>query len=101
MICDSSFPEMIPAGRSKKLKVGNMVSPLSFKTEYVLTQSVPYECADEGTKGTNASKGILQTGRVVWLESGAIGSETANRVRVYADGIGIVLLEQRFIRRIE
>jgi hypothetical protein len=46
-----------------------MVRPLNFKTEYVLTQSVPYECADEGTKGTNASKGILQTGRVVWLDS--------------------------------
>ena len=56
----------------------NMVRPLNFKTEYVLTQSVPYECADEGTKGTNASKGILQTGRVVWLDSGAIGSETGS-----------------------
>jgi hypothetical protein len=78
-----------------------MARPLNFKTEYVLTQSVPYECADEETKGSNAGKGILQTGRLVWLESGAIDSEAANRVRVYADGIGIVLLERRFIRRIE
>ena len=78
-----------------------MDRPPDFKTEYILTQSVPYECADEGRKGTHASKGILQTGRVVWLRSDSTEDVSQQRVSVYADGIGMVSLEQRFIKRIE
>lgn len=78
-----------------------MDRPPNFETEYILTQSVPYECADEGKKGTHASKGILHTGRVVWLRSDSTGVGTQPRVSVYVDGIGMVSLEQRFIKRIE
>lgn len=78
-----------------------MDRPRDFKTEYILTQSVPYECADEGRKGTHASKGILHTGRVVWLRSDSTESNSQQQVLVYVDGIGLVSLEQRFIKRIE
>ena len=78
-----------------------MDKPPNFETEYILTQSVPYECADEGKKGTHASKGILHTGRVVGLRSDSTGVGTQPRVSVYVDGIGMVSLEQRFIKRIE
>jgi hypothetical protein len=78
-----------------------MDRPPDFKTEYILTQSVPYECADEGRKGTHASKGILQTGRVVWLRGDPTEGGSHERVSVYADGIGMVSLEPRFIKRIE
>jgi hypothetical protein len=78
-----------------------MDRPPDFKTEYILTQSVPYECAEEGKKGTHASKGILHTGRVVWLPSDAAESGSQQRVSVYVDGIGIVSLEQRFIKRLD
>jgi hypothetical protein len=78
-----------------------MDRPPNFETEYILTQSVPYECADEAKKGTHASKGILHTGRVVWLRSDSTEGGTKTRVSVYADGIGMVSVEQRFIKRIE
>jgi|HubBroStandDraft_4_1064222.scaffolds.fasta_scaffold4235918_1 hypothetical protein len=78
-----------------------MDRPPDFKTEYILMQSMPYECADEGRKGTHASKGILHTGRVVLLRNDSPGSGSQERVSVYVDGIGIVSLEQRFIKRVE
>jgi hypothetical protein len=78
-----------------------MDRPPNFEIEYILTQSVPYECADEGKKGTHASKGILHTGRVVWLRSDSVEGGTQPRVSVYVDGVGMVSLEQRFIKRIE
>jgi len=78
-----------------------MDRPPNFETEYILTQSVPYECADEGKKGTHASKGILHTGRVVWVRSDSTEVGTQPRVSVYVEGIGMVSLEQRFIKRIE
>jgi hypothetical protein len=78
-----------------------MDRPPDFKTEYILMQSVPYECADEDKKGAHASKGILHTGRVVWLRNDSIGGDSQQRVSVYVDGIGMVSLEQRFIKRIE
>jgi hypothetical protein len=78
-----------------------MDRPPNFEAEYILTQSVPYECAGEGKKGTHASKGILHTGRVVWLRSDSTKGGTQPRVSVYVDGIGMVSLEQRFIKRIE
>ncbi len=78
-----------------------MDKPPDFKIEYALTQSVPYECADLGKKGTHASKGILHTGRVVWLRDDAAEGDSQQQVSVYADGIGMVSLERRFIRRIK
>ena len=78
-----------------------MSRPVNFKTEYILKQDVPYRCADEGSKESSASEGVLRTGRVVWLESHASDPDSAERVPVYADGIGIVTLEPRFIKRIE
>ena len=77
-----------------------MDRPQDFKIEYILTQSVPYKCADEGRKGTHASKGILHTGRMIWLRSDS-SEGGSQRVSAYAEGIGLVSLEQRFIKRIE
>ena len=78
-----------------------MDRPPNFEIEFILRQSVPYECADEAKKGTHASKGILHTGRVVWLRSDSAEGGTQPRVSVYVDGVGMVSLEQRFIKRIE
>jgi hypothetical protein len=78
-----------------------MRRPLNFKTEYILKQDAPYQCADEASKETSAKEGTLRTGRVVWLESPMADSESTESVRVYADGIGIVSVEPRFIKRIE
>ena len=77
-----------------------MDRPPNFKTAYTLTQSVPYECADESKKRTHASKGILHPGRLVWLRGDAAEGDSQQQVSAYADGIGMVLLERRFIKRI-
>jgi hypothetical protein len=78
-----------------------MRKPINLKTEYILKQDVPYRCVAEDCKETSTTEGTLRTGRVVWLDCPATDSESAESVHVYADGIGIVSLEQRSIKRIE
>jgi hypothetical protein len=77
-----------------------MRRPVNFKTEYILKQDVSYRCAAEDTKETSASEGMLRTGRVVWLDSPVADSESAVTLNVYADGIGIVSVDPRFIKHI-
>jgi hypothetical protein len=80
---------------------GDMRKPTNFKTEYILKQDVPYHCVAEDCKETSTTEGMLRTGRVVWLDNPATDSESAESVHVYADGIGMVSVQPRFIKRVE
>jgi hypothetical protein len=78
-----------------------MRKPTNFKTEYILKQDVPYRCVAEDSKETSTTEGMLRTGRVVWFDCPTTDSESEESVHVYADGIGIISLEQRFMAPVQ
>ena len=59
-------------------------------------EDTPYQ-AEELT-GTHSSVGTLHLGRVVWMKKDLQEQTTDQRVPVYAEGVGVVLLNRRSLR---
>ena len=65
-----------------------MTKPNEYRKTYVVSEDVSYSTSSVLQKGTHASDGTLQRGRVVWLESDPQAAE----VPAYAEGVGLVLV---------
>lgn len=76
-----------------------MLKPHEYRDEYVVMKDIPYWKKDGGRTGPQASSGLLHTGRVVYLSPEARRSEVDREIAAYADGIGVLLLNARWIQR--
>lgn len=72
-----------------------MTKPKEFRSTCITTCEIPYEVQDGALKGTHASKGILENGRVVWLKAQSEEERPDFMVPAYAEGVGIILLDSR------
>ena len=72
-----------------------LMIPAEYSEERVLSQDIPYQV--EGLKGTHAANGILHLGRIVWVRKGTEEQSPDQHVSAYADGVGLVSLESRFL----
>ena len=66
-----------------------MTKPNEYRKTYVLSMDVAYNNRDAAHKGTHAGEGVLQRGRVVWLQR---DPQADAEVPAYAEGVGLVLL---------
>ena len=73
------------------------VKPHEYGNCYVLTEDVHYETVDLAQKGSQASTGTLSVGRVVWIERDSSGAN--HPVRAYVEGIGIVSIDSRSLKK--
>ncbi len=76
-----------------------MLKPSEYRDQYVVTKDMPYWKKDVTQRGPQATSGLLETGRVVYLSPEARKSEEDREIAAYADGIGLLLLNARWINR--
>lgn len=69
------------------------MKPQEHRESCIVTRDTHYEVGEGSNKGTHASSGTLNIGRVVWLQRSLqdIGDEQV--VFAYAEGVGIVALD--------
>ena len=72
------------------------MKPVEYSESRIVTQDTPYEVED--LKGTHSASGTLYLGRVVWVRKSPEGQSLEQHISVYAEGVGVVKLESRFLR---
>jgi hypothetical protein len=70
-----------------------------YRETYSLTQNAPYQIDDDAYKRTPWSGGVLSAGRVVYLYQQAGDEKPDGSVSAYAEGIGVISLDSRFLIR--
>lgn len=76
-----------------------MLKPHEYREQYVVTKDMPYLKKDGRQSGPQPTSGFLHTGRVVYLSPEARKSEEDREIAAYADGIGLLLLNARWLKR--
>lgn len=71
------------------------MKPAEYRQPCTITQETPYQIEPGELKGTHSSTGVLQIGRVVWLQHNPEEHAPEHRLSCYAEGIGIVSVESR------
>ncbi len=73
-----------------------MTKPNEFRKTYMVSTDVAYRNTNAARKGTHSSEGTLARGRVVWLENDP--QPNGEKVEVYAEGVGVVLLASEAVQ---
>jgi hypothetical protein len=76
--------------------------PEDYKETCVISRNIPYQFEDELFKGKSMAGGVLGKGRIVWVQSSLETkkpSASAHPVSAYAEGIGIVSVDPRYLVR--
>ncbi len=68
------------------------MKPNEYRQSYTVNEDTPYQVEEGQLKGTHASTGILQMGRVVWIREHSEERAPDQPIRAYAEGIGLVSL---------
>jgi hypothetical protein len=61
---------------------------------------MPYTIKDESQKGPQPSAGLLHVGRVVYLSADPQSTEEDQEIPAYVEGVGVLLLNSRWIKRL-
>ncbi len=72
------------------------MKPVEYCESRIVTEDTPYQVED--LKGTHSDSGILHLGRVVWVRKSFEEQRPEQYISVYAEGVGLVKLQSRFIR---
>jgi hypothetical protein len=75
------------------------MKPSQYCETYTLAQTAPYLIDDEVYKGTPWNGGVLKFGRVAFLNQQATERRPIGSVSAYAEGIGVISLDSRFLIR--
>lgn len=79
-----------------------MDKPSNFKYPFTLARDEPYEVRGDGIKGPHCAKGLLYTGRVVWLDHPLGESGTDKHIAMcFAEGIGLVEVESSALAEVK
>jgi len=74
------------------------VKPVEYCESCIITEDTPYQVEGSDLKGTHSGTGVLNLGRVVWTKKNPKEPGPEQHVSVYAEGVGLVSLESRFLR---
>jgi hypothetical protein len=77
------------------LKEGIM-KPKGYCDLYTVSRNAPYLTSEGGTPRCG---GVLNMGKAVYLQEGAKEKRPGGSVLVYAEGIGVILVDSRFLMR--
>jgi len=72
------------------------MKPKEYRELYTLTRNAPYLT---GEAGTPRCGGVLNTGKTVYLKQGVGEKRSSGPVSAYAEGIGVILVDSRFLIR--
>jgi hypothetical protein len=72
------------------------MKPKEYRELYTLTRNAPYLT---GEGATPRCGGVLNIGKAVYLQEGAKEKRPSGSVSAYADGIGVILVDSRFLMR--
>jgi hypothetical protein len=75
---------------------GGFMKPKEYRDPYTLTRNAPYLT---GEGGTPRCGGVLNIGRAVYLQEGTKEKRLSGPVSAYAEGIGVILVDSRFLMR--
>ncbi len=75
-----------------------LVKPVEYCESCIVTEDTPYHVEGGDLKGTHSDTGILHLGRVVWIRKNPERQGPEQQVSVYAEGVGLVSVEARFLR---
>lgn len=73
------------------------MKPEGYRETCMVTSDMHYEVRDGTQQGTHPRSGTLHKGRVVWVEKDPERCNAEPLVPAYAEGVGIVLLDPRFL----
>jgi hypothetical protein len=68
-----------------------------YRETCTVTHNVPYRVEKGSLKGARSSAGILSPGRVVWIQKPLEKGTLEHCVPAYAEGIGIISVDSRFL----
>jgi hypothetical protein len=72
------------------------MKPKEYRDLYTLTRNAPYLTSEAGTARCG---GVLNTGKSVYLKQRVEGKMSSGPVSAYAEGIGVILVDSRFLMR--
>ena len=75
------------------------MKPNEYREVFILARNAPYQIDDGAPKGTPGNGGVLQSGRVIYLGQQAGEKKPTGSVSAYAEGIGVISLDPRFLTR--
>lgn len=74
------------------------MKPIEYCESCIVTEDTPYQVEGSDLKGTHSGTGILHLGRVVWIRKSLAEQGPEQRTTAYAEGVGLVSVESRFLR---
>ena len=72
------------------------MKPKEYRDLYTLTRNAPYQT---GEGETPRCGGVLNIGKAVYLQEGAKEKSPSGPVSAYAEGIGVILVDSRYLMR--
>jgi hypothetical protein len=75
------------------------MKPQEYRNTCVITEQTPYQIADGSSKGIQPGHGVLNPGRVVWLEKDLDEKLSEPSVSAYAEGIGVIAIDPHLLAR--
>jgi hypothetical protein len=80
----------------KVIQKEGVMKPKEYRDLYTLTRNAPYLT---GEGGTPRCGGVLNIGKAVYLQEGAKEKRSSGPVSAYAEGIGVIQVDSRFLLR--
>ncbi len=74
--------------------------PAEYRHSCTVSKEVPYSVVDSASKGTHSGEGILNIGRVVWLDHKLESSSGGATCTAFADGIGLITVDPRSLSNV-
>ena len=72
--------------------------PITFNERYIAHRPAPYSLVDSSQRPSSCG-GVLCGGQAVWLEDIILRDRLGNHVRAFVEGIGLVIVDPRLIKR--
>jgi hypothetical protein len=69
------------------------MKPAEYRHSCTISKQVPYNVIDKGSKGTQPGVGVLEAGRVVWLDHELDTNTSKTTLRAYAEGVGLINID--------
>jgi hypothetical protein len=74
-----------------------MDKPQNYKETCKVVRNLPYQAEE----GSYAGGGVINRGRIVWIQQRLGEKASEPLIRAFADGIGLISLDRRFLVRAE
>ena len=75
----------------------NLMKPQEYREIYTVMGNTPYQVEEDSLKGLSSDGGVLSKGRIVWVEKRLGKRSPQTLISAYAEEIGLISLDPRFL----